>query len=47
VDLLDEGVLGDDQALAELGCVVLDPLGEAAPLELGEQAELSQLRKQH
>jgi hypothetical protein len=47
MDVLDEGVLGDDEALVELGSVVLDPLGKAAPLELGEQAELPQLREPH
>jgi hypothetical protein len=42
VDSLDERVLGDDEAV-DLRGVVGDPLGEAAPLELGQQAELADL----
>ena len=38
VDAFDERVLRDDKAVTELRCVVGDPLREAAPLELGEQA---------
>ena len=46
VDALDERVLGDDE-LAELRRVVLDSLGEPALLELGQQAELTELREPH
>ena len=47
VDALDERVLRDDEPAAELGCVVLDPAREAAPLELGQQAGLAELREPH
>src|SRR5205823_6523279 len=40
VHALDEGVLGDDEPL-DLRGVVLDPHDELAPLELGEELELS------
>ena len=44
---LDERVLSDDQAVRELGGVVLDSLRETSPLELGEQSELPELRELH
>ena len=44
---LDERVLRHDQAAAEVGRVVLDARDQAAPLELGEQAELTELREPH
>ena len=46
VDVLDERVLRDDE-LTNLRRVVLDALGEAAPLELGQQAYLTELREPH
>ena len=46
MDPLDERVLRDDE-LPELRGVVLDPLREAAPLELGQQAGLTDLREPH
>ena len=46
VDVLDERVLRDDE-LADLRRVVLDALGEPAPLELGQQAYLTELREPH
>ena len=45
VHALDERVLGDDAPAGQLGRVVLDPLREAAPLELGEQAELADVSR--
>ena len=45
VDALDERVLRDDEPAGELRRVVLDPLREAAPLQLGEQAELAELAR--
>ena len=42
VDALDEHVLRDDEAVDDRG-VVLDPLREPPPLELGEQPELADL----
>ena len=47
VHALDERVLCDDEPVAELCRVVLDPLREAALLQLGEQAELTELREPH
>ena len=47
MDALDERVLRDDESVAELGRVVLDPAREAPPLELGQQAELAELREPH
>jgi hypothetical protein len=47
VDALDERVLRDDEAVSELRSVVLDPLGQPTPLELGEEAELTELREPH
>ena len=47
MDAFDERVLCDDQPVAELCGVVLDPLCEAALLQLGEQAELTELREPH
>ena len=47
MDALDERVLRDDEAAVELRRVVLDPLREPAPLELGQQAELTELREPH
>ena len=44
---LDERVLGDDEAVPELGRVVLDPLSQPAPFELGEEAQLTDLREPH
>ena len=44
---LDERVLGDDEAVPELRRVVLDPLCQPAPLELGEEAQLTDLREPH
>ena len=44
MDALDERVLRDDEPL-DLGGVVLDALREPAPLELGEQAELTRARR--
>ena len=46
VDPLDERVLRDDEPV-DHGRVVLDPLREAAPLELGEQPELAELPELH
>jgi hypothetical protein len=43
VDALDERVLRDDDAVVELGGIVLDVAREAAPLELGEQAGLAEV----
>jgi len=45
VHALDERVLGDDEAVSELGRVVLDPLRQPSPLELGEEAALTDLRE--
>ena len=42
MDALDECVLGHDQAVDHRG-VVLDPLHEAAPLELSEEPKLADL----
>ena len=47
VHALDERVLGDDEAVPELGRVVLDPLSQPAPFELGEEAQLTDLREPH
>ena len=47
MDALDERVLCDDEPVAELCRVVFDPLREAALLQLGEQAELTELREPH
>ena len=47
MDALDERVLGDDELAGELRGVVLDSLREAAPLELGQQADLTDLREPH
>ena len=44
MDVLDHRVLGRDQAAAELRSVVLDVDDQPAPLELGQQAELTELR---
>ena len=46
MNALDERVLGDDEA-ADLRRVVGDPLREAAPLQLGQEAELAQLLEPH
>ncbi len=46
VDVLDERVLRDDE-LSELRRVVLDALRQAAALELGQQADLTELREPH
>ena len=46
VHALDERVLRHDEPV-DLRCVVLDPLREPAPLELGEQAELTRLVEPH
>jgi hypothetical protein len=45
--VLDERVLGRDEAATELRRVVLDPTSEPAPLQLREQAELAELREPH
>ena len=42
---LDERVLRDDEPAGELRGVVLDPPREAAPLELGQEAELAQVAR--
>ena len=47
VDALDERVLGDDEPAGELRRVVLDARDQAAALELGQQAELTELREPH
>src|SRR5438034_982557 len=47
MDAFDERILGDDETVAELGRVVLDPARETAALELGEQAELAEVREPH
>jgi len=47
VNLLNDRVLRDDKTPVELSGVVLDLLREAASLELGQQAELSQLSEMH
>jgi len=47
VNALDEQVLGDDEPVAELGRVVSDVPREPASLQLGEQAELAELREPH
>jgi len=47
MDALDERVLGDDEAATELSGIVLDADDQAALLELGEQAELTELREPH
>jgi hypothetical protein len=47
VNPLDEGILGDDQPLAELRRIVSDAPRETAALQLGEQAELTELREPH
>ena len=46
MDVLDERVLRDDE-VADLRRVVLDALREPAPLELGQQADLTELREPH
>src|SRR5947208_838076 len=47
VHVLDESVLGDDETVLEPRRVVLDASGKAAPLELGQQAALTELREPH
>jgi hypothetical protein len=47
VHALDESVLRDDEPVVELGRVVPDPLRQSLPLELGEEAELTDLREPH
>jgi hypothetical protein len=46
VDVLDQRVLRDDEAVDDRG-VVLDRLCEAATFELGEEATLAELREPH
>jgi hypothetical protein len=46
VNVLDERVLRDDE-LAHPRRVVLDALSEPAPLELGQEAYLTELRELH
>ena len=46
VHALDERVLRDDQAV-DLCRVVLDRLSEPAALQLGEEAELAEVREPH
>src|SRR5205085_4154672 len=47
MDALDERILRDDDPARELGRVVFDLAREPAPLELGEEAELAELRELH
>ena len=47
VHALDERVLRDDEPVRELRRVVLDPLSQPALLELGEEAQLTDLREPH
>ena len=47
MDAFDKGVLGDDEAAAQIGGVVLDAGDQPAALELREQAELTELGKPH
>src|SRR4029078_1628636 len=47
VDPLDEGVLGDEEAVCPLCRVVVDPGGEPAPCELLEQAKLADVGELH
>ena len=47
MDALDEGVLRDDEPASKLRRVVLDPDDQLPPLELGEKAELTELREPH
>jgi hypothetical protein len=47
VDILDQRILGDDDTVLELGCVVLDSDRKPSPLELGQEAELAQLSQPH
>jgi hypothetical protein len=47
VHILDERVLRDDETAAQLRGVVLDPPDQPTPLELGEEAELTDLREPH
>ena len=47
MDILDECVLRHDHAARELCRVVLDARDQSLPLELGEQAELTDLREPH
>ena len=42
MNAFDERVLRDDEPVDDSG-IVLDPLGEAAPIELREQLELAEL----
>ena len=44
---LDERVLRDDEPSGQLRGVVLDPLRKPSLLELGEEAELTDLREPH
>ena len=44
---LDQHILRDDQPPAELRCIVSDASGEPAAFQLGEQAELAELREPH
>jgi hypothetical protein len=46
VHVLDQRILRDDQALHD-GRVVLDRLRETSSLELGQKAELAELREPH
>src|SRR5262249_11338544 len=47
VNSLDERILCDDEPVPELRRVVLDLFGEPAALQLGQQAELAELRQPH
>src|SRR5439155_17000207 len=47
VNAFDEHVLGDDEPGAELRRIVLDADDQAATLELGQEAELTELREPH
>ena len=47
VHALDERVLRDDEPSGQLRGVVLDPLRKPSLLELGEEAELTDLREPH
>ncbi len=47
MDVLDESVLCDDAASVELRGVILDLAREAAALQLGQEADLTELREPH
>ena len=47
MDAFDEGVLGDDEPIPQLGGVVLGALDQPARFELAEQPELAGVRELH